>query len=249
MNTKVVLVTGGMSGIGRATALAFAATGAVVAVSGRREDAGATLVDELRKTGAADALYVQADTRSAAEMQSLFETIDTRFGRLDVAVNNAGIEGKFSSVDTFDIETYRSVFDTNVLGVLIGLKHELIMMKRQGHGAIVNLSSIGGQVGFPNSSIYAASKHAVEGLTKSAALEVAAMGIRVNAVAPGPTQSPMFDRLADFGLSGDVLAGIIPAKRAGNPEEVAQAIVFLGSDSAKFITGHTLAVDGGYLAQ
>ncbi|BEU27557.1 SDR family oxidoreductase [Paraburkholderia sp. 22B1P] len=249
MDTKVVVVTGGMSGIGRATALAFAATGAIVVVSGRKEDAGANLVDKLQEAGAADSLYVKADSRSEAEMQALFRAVETRFGRLDVAVNNAGIEGRFSSVDTFDAETYRSVFDTNVLGVLFGLKYELAIMKRQGFGAIVNLSSIGGQVGFPNSSIYAASKHAVEGLTKSAALEVAAMGIRINAVAPGPTQSPMFDRLADFGLSADVLASIIPAKRAGNADEVAQAIVFLGSDRASFITGHTLAVDGGYLAQ
>jgi NAD(P)-dependent dehydrogenase (short-subunit alcohol dehydrogenase family) len=141
------------------------------------------------------------------------------------------------------------VFDTNVLGVILGMKYELELMKRQGFGTIVNLSSIGGQIGFPTSAVYAASKHAVEGLTKSAALEVAAEGIRINAVAPGPTESPMFDRLADYGMTRDVLAGMIPAKRAGTPAEVAQAILFLSSQRASFITGHTLAVDGGYLAQ
>ncbi|ODV43791.1 MFS transporter [Cupriavidus sp. UYMMa02A] len=249
MEYKVVLVTGALSGIGRATAMAFAQTGAKVVVSGRRESLGAELVEELKKAGATDAAFVRADAQSEEDWRNLLESIQTRFGRIDIAVNNAGVEGIFSPLDDVSVENYRSVFDTNVLGVVLGMKYQLKAMKQQGSGAIVNLSSIGGQVGFPNSSIYAASKHAVEGLTKSAALEVAALGIRVNAVAPGPTQSPMFDRLADYGLSKDVLAGIIPTKRTGTPDEIAQSIVFLASTHASFITGHTLAVDGGYLAQ
>ncbi|MFM0484791.1 SDR family oxidoreductase [Paraburkholderia strydomiana] len=249
MESKVVLVTGGLSGIGRATALAFAETGAKIVVTGRRENLGPELVDKLKTAGATDAVFVRADAQSEEDMGGLIELIESRFGKLDVAVNNAGIEGAFSPVEEISVETYRSVFDTNVLGVVLGMKYELKAMKRQGFGSIVNLSSIGGQVGFPTSAIYAASKHAVEGLTKSAALEVASLGIRVNAVAPGPTESPMFDRLADYGMTKDVLAGIIPAKRAGTPAEVAQAILFLSSDRASFVTGHTLAVDGGYLAQ
>jgi NAD(P)-dependent dehydrogenase (short-subunit alcohol dehydrogenase family) len=249
MESKAVLVTGALSGIGRATALAFAATGAKIVVSGRREALGPAFIEELKTAGAADAMFIRADAQSEDDWRGLVEAVEARFGRFDVAVNNAGIEGAFSSVDEISVDTYRSVFDTNVLGVVLGMKYQLKAMKRQGSGSIVNLSSIGGQVGFPNSAIYAASKHAVEGLTKSAALEVASLGIRVNAVAPGPTESPMFDRLADYGLSKDVLAGLIPAKRAGNPAEVAQAIVFLASDRASFVTGHTLVVDGGYLAQ
>jgi NAD(P)-dependent dehydrogenase (short-subunit alcohol dehydrogenase family) len=182
-------------------------------------------------------------------MRDLVELVASRIGQLDIAANNAGIEGAFSPVEDISVETYRSVFDTNVLGVVLGMKYQLKAMKRQGFGSIVNLSSIGGQVGFPTSAVYAASKHAVEGLTKSAALEVASLCIRVNAVAPGPTESPMFDRLADYGMTKDALAGIIPAKRAGSPAEVAQAIPILSSDRESFVTGHTLAVDGGYLAQ
>jgi len=249
MQSNVVLVTGGLSGIGRATALAFAETGANLIVTGRREKASVGLIAELEAAGAAIAMFVRADAQSEDDTRSAIKQIESRFGRLDVAVNNAGIEGTFSPVEKISVETYRSVFDTNVLGVILGMKYELELMKRQGFGTIVNLSSIGGQIGFPTSAVYAASKHAVEGLTKSAALEVAAEGIRINAVAPGPTESPMFDRLADYGMTRDVLAGMIPAKRAGTPAEVAQAILFLSSQRASFITGHTLAVDGGYLAQ
>ncbi|MDN7750999.1 SDR family NAD(P)-dependent oxidoreductase [Burkholderia gladioli] len=249
MQSNVVLVTGGLSGIGRATALAFAETGANLIVTGRREKAGLGLIAELEAAGAPTAMFVRADAQSEDDTRSVIRQIESRFGRLDVAVNNAGIEGTFSPVEKISVETYRSVFDTNVLGVILGMKYELELMKRQGFGTIVNLSSIGGQIGFPTSAVYAASKHAVEGLTKSAALEVAAGGIRINAVAPGPTESPMFDRLADYGMTRDVLAGMIPAKRAGTPAEVAQAILFLSSQRASFITGHTLAVDGGYLAQ
>ncbi|EEF27907.1 2,5-dichloro-2,5-cyclohexadiene-1,4-diol dehydrogenase, putative [Ricinus communis] len=249
MQSNVVLVTGGLSGIGRATALAFAETGANLIVTGRREKASVGLIAELEAAGAPIAMFVRADAQSEDDTRSAIKQIESRFGRLDVAVNNAGIEGTFSPVEKISVETYRSVFDTNVLGVILGMKYELELMKRQGFGTIVNLSSIGGQIGFPTSAVYAASKHAVEGLTKSAALEVAAEGIRINAVAPGPTESPMFDRLADYGMTRDVLAGMIPAKRAGTPAEVAQAILFLSSQRASFITGHTLAVDGGYLAQ
>lgn len=247
--SNVVLVTGALTGIGRAVCLAFARNGASIVATGRRAEAGESLRQELLEAGAADADFVNVDVRFENNVVTAAQFVDGKYGRLDVAVNNAGIEGTFTDIDQITPEIYREVFDTNVLGLALSMKHELIAMKRQGFGSIVNLSSIGGSVGFPGSALYAASKHAVEGLTKSAALEVAATGIRVNCVAPGPTNTPMVHRLAEVGFTEDALSGLIPAKRLGTPEEVAQTIVFLASNAASFVTGHSLAVDGGYLAQ
>ncbi|ROM69756.1 SDR family oxidoreductase [Pseudomonas brassicacearum] len=249
MMSKVVLVTGALTGIGRAACLAFARNGASIVATGRRVDAGESLCNELLKAGAADADFVNVDVRFENDVLTAAQFVDAKYGRLDVAVNNAGIEGTFTDSDQITTEIYREVFDTNVLGLALSMKHELIAMKRQRFGSIVNLSSIGGSVGFPGSAIYAASKHAVEGLSKSAALEVAGMGIRVNCVAPGPTNTPMLHRLAEIGLTEEALSGLIPAKRLGTAEEVAQTILFLASDAASFVTGQSLAVDGGYLAQ
>jgi NAD(P)-dependent dehydrogenase (short-subunit alcohol dehydrogenase family) len=251
MNTRlpVVLITGALTGIGRATALAFAREGATVVVSGRRDEAGRALAAELRTLGVR-AEYLRADVRSEAEVRSLVEQTVERFGRLDVAVNNAGTEGQLGPLAEQSEDNYRSTFDTNVLGTLLALKHEMRVMLKQGAGAIVNLSSIAGQVGIAGASVYAASKHAVEGLTKSAALEGAAAGVRVNAVAPGPVQTDMLDRFT--GGSEDAKSGFLaslPARRAGTPEEIAQTIVFLASDKARFLTGQCLAVDGGFTAQ
>jgi NAD(P)-dependent dehydrogenase (short-subunit alcohol dehydrogenase family) len=251
MNTPhpVVLITGALTGIGRATALAFARDGAAVVVSGRRDDAGHALAAELRALGA-PAEYLRADVRDEASVRSLVEQTVERFGRLDVAINNAGTEGQLGPVVEQSEDNYRSTFDTNVLGTLLALKHEMRVMLKQGTGAIVNLSCIAGQVGIAGASVYAASKHAVEGLTKSAALEGAAAGVRVNAVAPGPVQTDMLDRFT--GGSEDAKSGFLaslPARRAGTPEEIAQTIVFLASDKARFLTGQCLAVDGGFTAQ
>src|ERR1700737_3936430 len=186
MNNPVVLITGALTGIGRATALAFAKDGASGVVSGRRKDAGQALVAELHKLGA-KAEFVQAAGRHEDDVRSLVDQTVKRFGRLDVAVNNAGTEGKPGPVTEQTAESYAATFDTNVLGTLLSMKHELRVMIAQGHGSIVNISSTYGHTGAPGASVYAASKHAIEGLTKSAALEAAGTGVRVNAIARGPS--------------------------------------------------------------
>ena len=248
MSNPVVLITGALTGIGRATALAFAQEGAQIVVSGRRDDLGEALVSELRALGA-QAEFVRADVRHESDVQNLVDRTVARFGRLDVAVNNAGTEGKPGPVTEQTADNYAATFDTNVLGVLLSMKHELRVMQNQGHGSIVNLSSTMGHKAAPGASIYIASKHAVEGLTKSAALEGAAFGVRINAVAPGPTETGMLNRFTGSAdRKASMIAGV-PLKRAGAPEEVAKAIVFLTSDKASFVTGQIVSVDGGKSAQ
>jgi len=249
MTTPTILITGALTGIGRATALAFAREGANVVVSGRREEAGQQLATELRALGA-QVEFLLADVTDEGQVASLVSRTVERFGRLDVAVNNAGVEGEQSPVAGQTAANYRATFDTNVLGTLLSLKHEIPPMLAQGSGSIINLSSIAGQVGMAGASVYVASKHAVEGLTKAAALEVAAQGVRINAVAPGPVETAMLTRFT--GGSDDAKAGLLsmmPAKRGATPEEIAQTIVFLASDKARFLTGQSIAVDGGYTAQ
>jgi NAD(P)-dependent dehydrogenase (short-subunit alcohol dehydrogenase family) len=193
MTTPVVLITGALTGIGRATALAFAQEGAQLVVSGRREEEGRKLAAELRKlSGEAD--FIRSDVRHEAEVRSLVDTTVARFGRLDVAVNNAGTEGTPGPVTEQTAETYAATFDTNVLGTLLSMKHELRVMLPQRHGSIVNVSSTYGRRGAAGASVYVASKHAVEGLTEAAALEVAESGVRVNVVAPGPIETGMLNR-------------------------------------------------------
>jgi len=247
MDTPVVLITGALTGIGRSTALAFAGTGARLIVSGRRDDAGRALVIELRGIGA-EAEFVLADVSREADVRAMVDRAVARFGRLDVAVNNAGTTGPGGLLVDQTPESYAATFDTNVLGVLLSLKHELRVMQSQGSGSIVNLSSTLGHRGAPGASLYIASKHAVEGLTKAAALEAAAFGVRVNAVAPGPVDTDMLTR---FTGTEDRKAGLIagvPFKRAGKPEEIAATIVFLASERASFITGQIIDVNGGKTA-
>ena len=247
MTSPVVLITGALTGIGRATALAFAKEGARLMVSGRRDDAGSALVAELRATGV-EAEFVRADVRYEDDVQALVDKTVARFGRLDVAINNAGTEGKPGPLTEQTTESYAAAFDTNVLGTLLSMKHEMRVMQAQGSGSIVNLSSTMGQRGAANASLYTASKHAVEGLTKSGALEGAPFGVRVNAVAPGPVDTEL---LARFTGSPERKAGLVagvPLKRAGKPQEIADAIVFVASDKASFITGQTLGVNGGKTA-
>ncbi len=247
MAAPVVLITGALTGIGRATALAFAAKGARIVVSGRRDEAGNTLVKELRALGV-EAEFVRADVRHEDEVRSLVDQTVKRFGRLDVAVNNAGTEGQTGPVTAQNAESYAATFDTNVLGTLLSMKHELRVMQPQGSGCIVNLSSTMGHRGAPGASLYTASKHAVEGLTKSAALEAVGFGVRVNAVAPGPVETALLNRFAgNADRKAGVIAGV-PMKRLGAPEEIAQAILFLASDEAAFITGQILDVNGGKTA-
>ncbi len=248
MTSQVVLVTGALTGIGRATAFAFARKGAQIVVSGRRDEAGAALARELNAISGA-AHYIRADVRHEDDVRALVEATVARFGRLDVAVNNAGTEGTPGPVTEQTAESYAATFDTNVLGTVLSLKHEMRVMAAQGHGSIINLSSTMGHSAASGASIYTASKHAVEGLTKAAALEGAAFGVRVNAVAPGPVDTEMLTR---FTGSPDRKAGLIagvPVRRSGTPEEIAGAIVFLASDQASFVTGQILSVDGGKSAQ
>src|SRR3984957_2327367 len=229
MNKPVVLITGALTGIGRATAVAFAHEGACLVVSGRREEEGQALAKELRGLGA-EAEFVKADVRKDEDVRKLVDKAISRFGRLDVAVNNAGTEGQPGPLTEQTAETYAATFDSNVLGVVLSLKHELRAMYPQKSGSIINVSSIVGHVGFAGASIYVASKHAVEGLTKSAALETAGTGVRVNAVAPGPIETPMLNRFVGSEENKNGFLQHIPLKRAGTPDEVAQAILFLASD-------------------
>ena len=243
----VVLVTGALAGIGRATALAFARDGARIVVSGRNQQAGDALVAELRGLGA-EALFLRADVRHDAEVRSLVDQTVERFGRLDAAVNNAGTEGQPGPVVDQTAETYAATFDTNVLGVLLSMKHQLRVMQAQGSGSIVNISSAYGKIGAAGASVYVASKHAVEGLTKSAALEFASTGIRVNAVAPGPIQTDMIERFTGGGAGKEALIGHVPAGRVGRPEEVADLIVYVATGKSTYITGQSLSIDGGITA-
>ena len=247
MSNPVVLITGALTGIGRATALAFARDGAQLVVSGRRDAAGQALAEELRKLGA-EAEFIRADVRHEDEVRHLVDQTVTRFGRLDIAVNNAGTEGTPGPLTEATVESYADTFETNVLGVVLSLKHELRAMQLQGSGSIVNVSSILGKVGIPGAGLYTASKHAVEGLTKTAALEVAASGIRVNAVAPGPIETGMLNRFVGTEENKAGLIASVPAGRVGEPEEIAQTILFLASDKAKFLTGQSVSVDGGRTA-
>jgi NAD(P)-dependent dehydrogenase (short-subunit alcohol dehydrogenase family) len=244
MSAPVVLITGGLTGIGRAAAIAFAKAGNRIVVSGRRPDAGEAVAGKLRALGA-EAEFIQADVRKEDDVQRLVDRTVERFGRLDAAVNNAGTEGKPGPVVEQTADSYAATFDTNVLGTLLSMKHELRVMTAQGAGSIVNISSTYGHEGAKGASIYAGSKHAVEGMTKSAALEAAGSGVRVNAVAPGPTDTGMLDRFTGTAERKAALQSGVPLGRIGRPEEIARAIVFLASDAASFVTGQIVAVDGG----
>src|SRR5713226_5910565 len=245
---KVALVTGALTGIGRAAAVAFAQEGARVVVSGRRDTEGQELAAELQALGA-EAIFVRTDVRNEDDVRDLVARTVARFGRLDAAVNCAGTEGKPGPVTEQTAETYAATFDTNVLGTLLSMKHEMRVMLAQGSGSIVNVSSTYGHTGAAGASIYSASKHAVEGLTKSAALEAAASGVRINMVAPGPIETGMLDRFTGTAERKAVLAATVPLQRVGRPEEIAQTIMFLASDKASFITGASYLVDGGKTAQ
>jgi NAD(P)-dependent dehydrogenase (short-subunit alcohol dehydrogenase family) len=244
MNSPVVVITGALTGIGRATALAFAKNGARVVISGRREAEGKVLEAELKELGA-EAAFVQADVRKDDEVRQLIDKTVARFGRLDAAVNVAGTEGQPGLIVNQTAESYAATFDTNVLGTLLSLKHELRVMTAQKRGSIINISSTYGHKGVAHASVYSASKHAVEGFTKSAALEAASTGVRVNAVAPGPIETGMLDRFTGTPENKAALVSGVPLGRVGKPVDVAQMIVFLASDAASFVTGQIVCVDGG----
>ncbi len=247
MAESVALITGALTGIGRSTAVIFAQQGAHVVVSGRREKEGQDLAAELKALGA-KAEFIRADVRSDDDVRNLIDQTIKHFGRLDIAVNNAGTEGLGGLVTEQTAESYAATFDTNVLGVLLSMKHELRVMLAQGSGSIVNVSSAYGSVGAAGASVYVASKHAVEGLTKSAALEVAGTGVRVNVVAPGTTDTGMLTRFTNTGENKAALVSTVPIKRLATPEEIAHVIAFVASAHASYMTGASIPVDGGMLA-
>ena len=243
-NNSVVLITRGLTGIGHAAAVAFAKKGAKVVVAGRRDEVGQALAKELRSLGS-EAEFINADVRKDEDVRALVDKTVARFGRLDVAVNNAGTEGQVGPITDQTAESYAATFDTNVLGVILSMKHEVRAMQGQGRGSIINISSTYGHEGAAGASVYVGSKHAVEGITKSVALEIAKSGIRVNAVAPGPTDTGMLTRFTGTPENKAALVRTVPMDRLGLSEELANAIVFIASDEASFITGHVLNVDGG----
>jgi NAD(P)-dependent dehydrogenase (short-subunit alcohol dehydrogenase family) len=247
MTDTIVLVTGALSGIGRATALVYARLGATVVVSGRRDDAGNELVEQLRGLGSS-AEYIRVDVRKDDDVRNLVDRTVERFGRLDVAVNAAGTEGVPGPIVEQTADTFNAVFETNVLGTLLSMKHELRVMQLQGAGSIVNISSTMGHRGANGASVYAASKHAVEGLTKCGAIEGAPFGIRVNAIAPGPTDTEMLTRFTGTAERKAAFAAGVPLKRLGTPGEIADCIVFVASPQASYVTGQVIDVNGGKTA-
>lgn len=245
---KVALITGGTSGIGRATAVAFAQLGATVVVTGRRVEEGEESIRLVKEVG--DGIFIQTDVSDKRDITTLFNKIIEKYGHLDYAFNNAAIMGTPGEFTTQTEEDFDNVIAINVKGLWLCMKYEIQQMLKQGGGAIVNTSSVSGLVGSPNSSIYAASKHAVLGLTKSAALEFAKQGIRINAVSPGAIETDMMN-LATGGTkeANAKLAAMQPIGRVGNVKEIADAVMFLCSDASSFIVGQSLTVDGGYTAQ
>jgi NAD(P)-dependent dehydrogenase (short-subunit alcohol dehydrogenase family) len=257
LNGKVALVTGGGSGIGRATALAFAREDAAVVVADLAVEGGEATVRMIQEARG-EALFLKADVSQAAEVQALVQrTVDT-YGRLDCAHNNAGVEGLRGVIPapTADLteDMWDYILNINLKGVWLCMKYEIPQMLTQGGGAIVNTASIMGLVGIPTGAAYVASKHGVVGLTKTAALEYAQAGLRINAVCPGFIRTPLVERFFELTsrenphISEQVTA-LHPIGRLGTPDEVAEVVVWLCSDAASFVTGHTMTVDGGYVAQ
>jgi len=245
---KVAIVTGGTSGIGRDTAVLFAKAGAKVVVAGRREAEGKETIDLIRAAGG-DGLLVKTDVSRAADVRALVQKTVEKFGRLDVAFNNAGIEGSWSPIAEQSEEDWDSTIDINLKGVWLCLKYEIQqMLKQGGGGVIVNMASVAGFIGSPGAATYCASKHGVMALTKSAALETARSGIRVNVVCPAVIETPMGERLWGAPEAKKFALGLHPIGRFGKPEEIADAVMWMCSDGASFMTGQSLVLDGGFLA-
>ena len=249
LSGKVALVTGGTSGIGKASAIALAQAGAKVVVAGRRQAEGEETIRQIQAIGG-DGFFVATDVSKEADVQALIEKTMARYGRLDIAFNNAGVDQETTPLPEQTETTYDRIMDINVKGVWLSLKHEIPAMLKNGGGAIVNTTSGLGLVGAVGVPIYVASKHAVEGLTKSVALEYAKQGIRVNAVSPGLIQTEMLDRTVQTNTElMEYFKTTLPMGRIGTPQEVVNAVLWLCSDAASFVTGHSLTVDGGYITQ
>ena len=241
MKNKIALVTGATSGIGKATAQELAARGAIVFVGGRRSEAGEQAVSDIRAAGG-EAFFHRMDVTNEESVKHAVQTIADRYGRLDLAVNNAGVVMDQAALANSNTELFSITIQTNLFGVYLSMKHEIQQMLKSGGGSIVNVSSVSGIRAYPALGAYTASKYAVEGLSKSAALDYASQGIRINTVAPGPTRTEV---LGDNEDGYDVLSNLNPSKRIGSPEEIAKSIVWLLSDDASYATGSTLVIDGG----
>jgi NAD(P)-dependent dehydrogenase (short-subunit alcohol dehydrogenase family) len=252
--TQVALITGGASGIGKATALKLAGQGITVVISGRREEAGAQAVKEIAAaaTNGAQVRFIRNDVTNEDDVKAMIAQIVAEFGRLDMAVNNAGISNETASIDHSDSGKFAAMVDTNILGLYYCMKHEIAQMLTQGNGSIVNLASIAGLNGIPWTGAYAATKHAVAGLTKSAALDHAAQGVRINGVAPGAVKTDIIAAQLDGNdpnYNEEIISAMHPMNRLGKPEEIANGISWLLSDEASFVTGHIIAIDGGFTAK
>jgi NAD(P)-dependent dehydrogenase (short-subunit alcohol dehydrogenase family) len=246
---KVTVVTGGTSGIGRAAAVAFAKEGARVVVAGRRAAEGEETVRLLRDQGG-EGFFVATDVSLAAQVEELVERTVQKFGRLDFAFNNAGIEQEPTPFLEQNEETFDRVMDINVKGVWLSMKYEIPAMLKSGGGAIVNTSSVAGVIAFPGIEVYAASKHAVIGLTKSAAVEFGKQGIRINALLPAAIETDMYRRFVGDNTENDAaMTAMHPIGRIGTPEEIADAAIWLCSSKSSFVIGHSLLLDGGFTAQ
>jgi NAD(P)-dependent dehydrogenase (short-subunit alcohol dehydrogenase family) len=249
-SNQVALVTGATSGIGRAAAIAFAREGAKVVVAGRRAVEGEAVVRSITDAGG-EAIFVKTDVTLEPDVATLIARTLEHFGRLDIAFNNAGFLGPRAPLVEQTPDDYERIFDANVKSIYFSLRHEIPALLRNGGGAIVNNASIGGSLGFPNVGLYVAAKHAVLGLTRTAALEYARQNIRVNAVSPAGIQTDMLDTAFGVGVTEDKnhFAAAHPVGRLGSPEEVADAVLYLSASGAAFVTGHDLLVDGGYSTQ
>jgi NAD(P)-dependent dehydrogenase (short-subunit alcohol dehydrogenase family) len=246
---RAALVVGGTTGIGRATVVAFAQRGAHVYFAGKGAEDGRHVADEAARFGRGDVAFKEIDVQIEDDVCALVDAAVTRFGRIDIAVNNAGVETRLGAVQDATSEDFDRVIGTNLRGVWLGLKYQIRhMLSRSGGGAIVNTSSTAGVTGIANIALYTASKHAIVGLTKAAALELARSNIRVNSVAPGPVQTGLLSRMLDGKISLGDVANMVPMGRIAQPAEIAEAILWLASDAASFVTGHTLIVDGGLTA-
>ena len=249
LDGKVALITGAGSGIGRASALVFAREGAKVAVADIVVEGGEETVRMVKEAGG-EVFFIKADVSNAADVEAMVNTVVETYGRIDCAYNNAGIEGQLASTDEYAEDMFDKVIGINLTGVWLCMKYELPHMLKQGSGAIVNTASGAGLIGVAGMSAYVASKHGVVGLTKTAALEYAKSGIRVNAVCPGLIQTPMVERITNgHPQLGEALVAAEPIGRTGRPEEIAESVVWLSSDAASFVTGHAMSVDGGFVAQ
>jgi NAD(P)-dependent dehydrogenase (short-subunit alcohol dehydrogenase family) len=246
LNGKVGLVTGGGTGIGRATALAMARAGASLVIGNRNAKLGEDVVRAIEKEGGR-AIFQTTDVSRPDSVEALVSRAVSEFGRLDLAFNNAGMDGEQVPLHEQDIDKVTMLFDVNIKGVFYCMKYEIVQMLKNGGGAIVNTSSIFGLNGYPGWSLYSATKHAVTGMTKAAALDYAKRGIRINAVGPGPVETPLLAK----GTGGDPhsYAAFVPMGRIGQPEDIADPVVWLLSDEARYVTGHTLPVDGGVCSQ